>query len=49
MSGIPKGYGEYVWIDGKVFEGDFKNGFRHGYGMWKGPVIKINKSLKHHS
>jgi hypothetical protein len=35
--------------DDSIFKGDFKNGLRHGYGMCKGPVIKINKSLKHHS
>lgn len=29
------GYGEYYWSDGSVYKGDFKQGVRHGYGIWE--------------
>jgi hypothetical protein len=30
-----EGYGEYFWVNGSFFKGFFKNGLRHGHGIWK--------------
>ena len=35
MNGLAEGYGEYFWDDGCFYRGDFKQGYRNGYGMWK--------------
>ena len=35
MNGVADGYGEYHWSDGSRYKGDFKNGVRHGYGIWE--------------
>ena len=35
MNSVADGYGEYYWTDGSVYKGDFKQGVRHGYGIWK--------------
>jgi hypothetical protein len=34
--GRPHGKGVYRWNTGEVYEGEFKNGFKSGYGMWRG-------------
>lgn len=35
MNGLPDGYGEYLWADGSSYKGDFKQGLRNGFGIWK--------------
>jgi hypothetical protein len=35
VNGKPEGYGEYFWVNGSFFKGFFKNGLRHGHGIWK--------------
>lgn len=32
---MAEGYGEYFWADGSFYKGDFKQGVRHGYGIWQ--------------
>lgn len=35
VNGRPDGFGEYVWgVNRAVFQGHFKNGLRHGKGIW---------------
>jgi len=29
------GKGRYYWSNGSIYEGEFKNGMRNGYGMWR--------------
>jgi hypothetical protein len=35
VNGKPDGYGEYYWANGCQYKGFFKNGLRHGKGVWK--------------
>jgi len=35
QNGKPEGYGEYYWSNESFFKGFFKNGLRHGKGIWK--------------
>ncbi len=28
------GYGEYYWVNGSFYKGDFVNGVREGSGVW---------------
>ena len=38
-NGKPEGYGDYLWANGSNFKGYFKNGLRHGHGIWtRGPA-----------
>ena len=34
VNGKPEGYGEYNWANKTHFKGLFKNGLRHGMGLW---------------
>lgn len=43
MNGLPEGYGHYVWSDKSEYKGDFKQGYRNGYGIW----IDEKKKLKY--
>lgn len=29
------GKGRYYWSNDSVYEGEFKNGMRNGYGVWR--------------
>ena len=45
VNGKPDGYGEYYWSNGCQYKGFFKNGLRHGKGIWKkasGPSDKYD-------
>ena len=44
MNGKPEGYGEYYWVNGSFFKGYFKNGLRHGHGVWKRGPVRIKYS-----
>lgn len=33
----PNGYGVYQWADGGVFEGEWKDGVKHGHGTYRWP------------
>lgn len=35
VNSVADGYGEYYWSDKSVYKGDFKQGVRHGYGIWQ--------------
>ena len=32
---MPCGLGEYYWLNGSYFKGNFHNGLREGEGLWK--------------
>ena len=49
MNGLPEGAGEYVWSDGSTFKGDFKQGFRNGYGVWQANNGKIEAYKGHYA
>jgi hypothetical protein len=40
MNNFPEGYGEYVWSDGSNYKGDFKQGLRNGFGIWRRSIKK---------
>ena len=35
VNGKPDGYGEYFWTNGCSYKGSFRNGLRHGKGIWR--------------
>ena len=41
MNGLPEGYGEYWWQDSSSYIGDFKQGLRSGYGVWKASSSRL--------
>ena len=40
--GKPDGQGVYKWKNGSIYQGEFKEGLKHGYGEWK----KVQNSTK---
>ena len=43
VNGKPDGYGEYYWSTGCQYKGFFKNGLRHGKGVWRKGTGKSDK------
>jgi hypothetical protein len=42
---VQEGHGEEEWIDGAKYVGSYKNGMKHGYGVYKwanGSIYKGN-------
>lgn len=46
---MPEGAGEYQWEDGSSFKGDFKQGQRNGYGVWKANNGRLEAYKGHYS
>ncbi len=42
--GLPQGEGTYLWANGDIYEGDWKEGMRHGYGKMS-TVIDGNDTI----
>jgi hypothetical protein len=36
------GYGQYMWAEGAIYDGDFKNGLKHGRGKWRKNRAEVN-------
>lgn len=34
LNGKPNGEGKYIWSTGAIYEGEFKDGLKHGFGKW---------------
>ena len=34
--GKADGKGVYTWVNGEVYDGEWMNGIKHGYWVWKG-------------
>lgn len=34
-----EGQGKYTWKDGSFYVGEFVNGLRHGYGVWRSSEV----------
>jgi hypothetical protein len=37
MNGKREGYGTYHWNNGEIFEGNWKDGMKNGFGIWRSP------------
>lgn len=35
MNGKVNGKGVYNWVNGDNYDGEWKDGQKHGYGVWK--------------
>ena len=42
---MKNGWGKFVWINGEIYEGEFKNDIRHGEGNYKHPSGKVGKFM----
>jgi hypothetical protein len=37
MNGKRHGKGKFTWYNGEIFEGQWRDGKKNGYGVWKSP------------
>lgn len=36
MNNKPHGKGIYTWVNGEIYDGEWIQGFKNGFGIWKG-------------
>jgi len=37
MNGKRHGKGKFTWYNGEIFEGQWRDGKKNGFGVWKSP------------